>query len=235
MRTIPFFLSGLFLLSPGAERLRVSLSETICAMPEVECNIYFDSVINVINPASDFFEVNAPKGRSDVKRWHSTSGEKESGESDFRLNVYDDTGLAGSGVTKTVVATKTSEKERTILLIGSTEPAAGIHPMRILDLREKSGFTPGYAPNIVTEGYPAWARSGRSPFLLDGGTDFSRHITEKCAGHTPDVVTVTFSGNDAFGMNTIRQNGNLPQFSTAMQKSWKSNRKIKMQRKDDAV
>ena len=214
MKKILLSLAGLALLTLGAaERLRVSLPETIYAMPGVECNIYFDSAVNVINPANYFFEVRAPKGRNDVKRWRFVPEEKDCGTFELRLNVYDDDGLAGSAVTKIVVAPKTTEKKaRSILLIGSSETAAGVYPARILELLKDSGFRlcgtvkrTGYAPDVVTEGYPGWSyavmiRDAKSPILFDGKLDFPRYIREKCAGHAPDVITITFGGNDAFGL-----------------------------------
>lgn len=67
MKRLAVLMFGLSVLSLcAAESLRLTLPEKIYAMPGVECNLYFDSVANVINPANYFFEVRAPKGRNDI-------------------------------------------------------------------------------------------------------------------------------------------------------------------------
>ena len=213
MKRLAVLMFGLSVLSLcAAEHLRLTLPEKIYAMPGVECNLYFDSVANVINPANYFFEVRAPKGRNDIKRWRFIPAEKDCGEFELQLNVYDDAGLAGSGKTKIVVMPKAGKKERTLLLIGSSETAAGIYPARILELMKDSGITlagtvkrANYAPGVVTEGYGGWSyaiftRSARSPFLREGRLDFKQYVNQKCNGKTPDIITITLGGNDAFGM-----------------------------------
>lgn len=107
---------------------------------------------------------------------------------------------------------KAGKKERTLLLIGSSETAAGIYPARILELMKDSGITlagtvkrANYAPGVVTEGYGGWSyaiftRSARSPFLREGRLDFKQYVNQKCNGKTPDIITITLGGNDAFGM-----------------------------------
>lgn len=112
MKRLAVLMFGLSVLSLcAAESLRLTLPEKIYAMPGVECNLYFDSVANVINPANYFFEVRAPKGRNDIKRWRFIPAEKDCGEFELQLNVYDDAGLAGSGKRKSSSCRK-PEKRR---------------------------------------------------------------------------------------------------------------------------
>lgn len=213
MKQLAALIFGLSILSLcAAERLRLILPEKIYAMPGVECNIYFASLADVVNPANYFFEVRAPKGRNDTGRWRFTPTEKDCGEFELRLNVYDDAGLAGTGKTRIVVMPKAGKNEKTLLLIGSSETAAGIYPARILELMKDSGITltgtvrrADYAPGVVTEGYGGWSyamftRNAGSPFVREGKLDFKQYIDRKCNGKAPDIITITLGGNDAFGM-----------------------------------
>ena len=44
--------------SSAAEDVKLLLPEKIYAVPGVECNIYFNNIVTVINPANYVFDVN---------------------------------------------------------------------------------------------------------------------------------------------------------------------------------
>lgn len=49
--------------------VRLLLPEKIYAVPGIECNLYFDNIVTVVNSEDFIFEVTCEVGRNDQKRW----------------------------------------------------------------------------------------------------------------------------------------------------------------------
>ena len=67
--------------------VKLQLPPEIYAVPGVESCIYFDNVVNVINPDNYVFDVECPKGRNDQKRWRYTPKAGEKGTYTLKLTV----------------------------------------------------------------------------------------------------------------------------------------------------
>ena len=67
--------------------VKLLLPKKIYASPGIECNIYFDNIVTVINPANYVFEVNCETGRNDAKRWRFTPRKEDAGTYKWSLRV----------------------------------------------------------------------------------------------------------------------------------------------------
>ena len=80
--------------------VRLLMPNKIYAAPGIECNIFFDNIVTVINFCAYAYEVNCEAGRNDAVRWRFSSGEDEAGkEYDWTVSVYDGNGLVAKGRT----------------------------------------------------------------------------------------------------------------------------------------
>src|SRR5690242_18854275 len=69
--------------------VRLLLPPSIPAVVGIECNVYFDNVVLVPNPANFVFDSVCSKGRQQVERWTWTPTEADVGEHPFQLDVRD--------------------------------------------------------------------------------------------------------------------------------------------------
>ena len=53
----------------GVKRPAFVLPETVYAVPGVECNVYFDEVLDSVRPDSYAFEAQSKVGRCEARRW----------------------------------------------------------------------------------------------------------------------------------------------------------------------
>lgn len=116
--------------------VKLLLPKKIYASPGIECNIYFDNIVTVINPANYVFEVNCETGRNDAKRWRFTPGEAEAGkEYVWTVRIYDGNGVVTEGRTIISVAHELKTKKTlSLLLIGASQTAAVGYPEHLLQL-----------------------------------------------------------------------------------------------------
>lgn len=145
------------------EDVRLLLPDRICAVPGVETNIYFANAVRVVNPANYVFEVKAPRGRCDEKRWRYTpSSQDKSGTFNLLFRVLGNDGvLAEKTVAVEVSPADAGKGERLVMLIvGDSLTNATVYPKRILELFK----TPGN-PEVRQIG--SHAGSGRS--VIPGG------------------------------------------------------------------
>lgn len=147
--------------------VKLQLPPAIYAVPGVESCIYFDNVVQVINPANYVFDVNCVKGRNDQKRWRYTPAANEKGVFDLKLTVISDRGIEAEGSTKVIVTPAAAGKGKNIavLVIGDSLTAASVYPQRMYELLKANGHpgvqflgTTGRKNSLAKhEGYGGWA------------------------------------------------------------------------------
>ena len=121
--------------------VHLQLPPALYAVPGVECCIYFDNVVNVINPENYVFDVTCSKGRNDQKRWRYVPAKTDKGTFSLKLKVFSDRGLEAEGETRVIVtpADAGQGKNPAILVIGDSLTAAGVYPTRIEALMKANG------------------------------------------------------------------------------------------------
>lgn len=184
--------------NPSQSSLRLLLPPSIPAVVGIECNVYFDNVVLVPNPANLVFDSVCSKGRQQVERWTWTPTEADVGEHPFQFDVRDgDNRVIASAktVVRVVAANRNEGKPLSVLCVGDSLTHASAYTQRLLDQCDKPGnpkltlvgsHWPGDKPGPNRhEGYGGWtakrfathftetARSGDykqrgSPFLYRG-------------------------------------------------------------------
>lgn len=209
--------------------VRLQLPPAIYAVPGVESCIYFDNVVNVINPDNYVFDVTCTKGRNDQKRWRYTPAKTDKGTFPLKLRVFSCRGLEAEGETQVIVtsADAGAGKNPAILVIGDSLTAAGVYPTRIealmkanghpevkmLGLRGTKGHHEGYGgwrwdtfikktqPSQPKPGQKFSPRMGASPFIIDGKFSLAGYLKKHFGGRVPDFITLQLGVNDVFGAN----------------------------------
>ncbi|MBQ9502993.1 MAG: MarR family transcriptional regulator, partial [Lentisphaeria bacterium] len=171
--------------APHKNDVHPALTEHIYAVPGLECSIYFNNIVTVINVRNYAFEVVCDIGRTDADRWRAVPEEKDIGDHKLTIRVYDENGLVSEGVTTvTVVSPVTKERELSLLLIGASQTAAVGYPERVYELMKKEenirfsmvgtnsgGYTDPVPGGVAHEGYGGW---GWNTFFTNWGIDESR-------------------------------------------------------------
>ena len=170
--------------------VKLQLPPAIYAVPGVESCIYFDNVVNVINPDNYVFDVDCPKGRNDQKRWRYTPKAGEKGTYTLKLTVISDNGIEAEGTTKLIVTPAEAGKGKKIalLIIGDSLTAASIYPQQLYDRLKANGHpdvkflgTNGRKESLAKhEGYGGWTWNSflnkKSPTkVAPGSKAFPRH------------------------------------------------------------
>ena len=209
--------------------VRLQLPPAIYAVPGVESCIYFDNVVNVINPDNFVFDITCSKGRNDQKRWRYVPAKTDKGTFPLKLRVFSCRGLEAEGETTVIVtpAEAGAGKNPAILVIGDSLTAAGVYPTRIealmkanghpqvkmLGLRGTKGRHEGYGgwtwatfmtktqPSKLKPGQKFNPRMGASPFIIDGKFSFAGYLKKHFGGRVPDFITLQLGVNDVFGAN----------------------------------
>ena len=209
--------------------VHLQLPPAIYAVPGVESCIYFDNVVNVINPDNFVFDITCSKGRNDQKRWRYVPAKTDKGIFPLKLKVYSCRGLEAEGETKVIVTPAEAGKGKNpaILVIGDSLTAAGIYPTRIealmkanghpqvkmLGLRGTKGRHEGYGgwrwdtfikktqPSQPKPGQTFNPRMGASPFIIDGKFSLAGYLKKHFGGRVPDFITLQLGVNDVFGAN----------------------------------
>lgn len=154
---------------PGA--IRLSLPSVIYATPGLECNIYFDNVVQVLNRHNYAFDVKCEKGLQFAERWAFTATVEECGEYPLAIEVHDEANkLIARGETTVRVKRPVNFKAApaTLLIAGASFVEYSIYPQHILDLSKGEGAPPlqligsrgpGNMPatgELRHEGYSGW-------------------------------------------------------------------------------
>ena len=149
-----------------AEDVKLLLPEKIYAVPGVECNIYFNNIVTVINPANYVFEVKCEKGRNDLKRWRFTPKPEDVGSYKLQVRVINMQGVIAQTTVDLVVLPHDAGagKEFTMLFVGASQTNAGHYPNRVNSLMQRPGNpsfrtvgTRSRGPNGAKhEGYGGW-------------------------------------------------------------------------------
>lgn len=171
-------------------KVKLQLPPAIYAVPGIESNIYFDNVVNVINPDNYVFDVTCAKGRNDQKRWRYTPAAGDKGVFPLKLTVLSANGVEAEGTTQLIVTPAESGKGKNIsvLVIGDSLTAASVYPQRMYDLLKANGHpgvkfigTTGRKNSLAKhEGYGGWAwntfLTKKNPTKVKPGTAVSpRH------------------------------------------------------------
>ena len=171
-------------------KVKLQLPPAIYAVPGIESNIYFDNVVNVINPDNYVFDVTCAKGRNDQKRWRYTPAAGDKGVFPLKLTVLSANGVEAEGTTQLIVtpAESGTGKNISVLVIGDSLTAASVYPQRMYDLLKANGHpgvkfigTTGRKNSLAKhEGYGGWAwntfLTKKNPTKVKPGTAVSpRH------------------------------------------------------------
>lgn len=179
--------------------VRLLLPPSIPAVVGIECNVYFDNIVLVPNPANVVFDSVCSKGRQQAERWTWTPTDVDVGEHPLQVDVRDaENRLIASArtVVRVVAADQNAGRELSVLCVGDSLTHASVYTQRLLDLSAHPGHPKlklvgshwlGEPPNANRhEGYGGWtarrfathftetARTGGyaqrgSPFLYRGG------------------------------------------------------------------
>jgi len=115
--------------------VRLSLPPVIHAAPGVECNLYLDNVVLVLDADDYAFDVRCDKGVQMAERWTFTPKEEDAGAYPISVTVRDVTNNAvAQGVTTLVVAAPSQPRPVTLLILGDSFTQASIYPQHVLDL-----------------------------------------------------------------------------------------------------
>ena len=200
--------------------VKLQLPPAIYAVPGIESCIYFDNVVNVINPDNYVFDVKCTKGRNDQKRWRFTPTEKDKGSFELELTVISDKGIEAVGKTQVYVtpADAGKGKDIAVMVIGDSLTAASMYPQRIYDLLKENGNptvkflgTTGRKDSLAKhEGYGGWKWS---TFMT------KKEATKVAAGTTPSprhrASPFLFDGKfDLTRYLKTHHNGRTPDFIT---------------------
>ena len=73
--------------------VRLTLPSAIYATPGLECNVYFDNVVLVLNRRNFAFDVTCDKGLQLAERWAFTPTVEECGDYPIAIEVRDETNV----------------------------------------------------------------------------------------------------------------------------------------------
>lgn len=121
---------------------RLLLPTSIPAVAGFECNIYFDNIVLVPNPANYVFDSVCSKGRQQVERWTWTPTDADVGEHSLQIDVRDgDNRVIASAktVVKVVAANHGDGKSLSVLCVGDSLTHSSVYTQRLLDLSGKPG------------------------------------------------------------------------------------------------
>ena len=150
------------------------LPETVYACPGLECSIYFDNIVTVLNIRNYVFAVSCEVGRTDQKRWRFLPTEAQCCIYEWTVKVITQTGVAATGRTRIKVVPRIPEKnvKMSLLIFGDsqTAPRAGEgYPERLHQLMREgknidfsmvgtnsTGYSKPVPGGVAHEGYGGW-------------------------------------------------------------------------------
>lgn len=158
-------------LTHVSERVRLILPSVIYATPGLECNVYFDNVVLVLNRQNYAFDVRCEIGFQLEERWAFTPSAEEGGNYPITLEVRGEANelLAhGESLVRVVRPKVKQPSPATLLIVGASFVEDSIYPQHILDLSKAEGAMPlrllgsrgaGNMPatgDLRHEGYSGW-------------------------------------------------------------------------------
>ena len=166
------------------KKVNLLLTEKIYAVPGIECNIYFNNIVTVINYKNYAFEVICDLGRTDSTRWRATPEEKDIGEHKLTVRVWDEDGIVEEASTTLVVVAPVAEKKTmSLLIMGASQTGAIGYPERLFELMKaeenvdfsmvgtnSGGYADPVPGGVAHEGYGGW---GWNSFFTKYGIDES--------------------------------------------------------------
>jgi lysophospholipase L1-like esterase len=160
--------------------VRLLLPPSIPAVVGIECNVYFDNVTLMTNPANFVFDAVCSKGRQQVERWTWTPTEADVGEHSLQLDVRDsENRVIASAKTsvKVVTANRGDGKPLSVLCVGDSLTHASAYTQRLIDLCDQPG-----SPKLTLVG-SHWIGDKPGPNRHEGyggwtAKRFATHFTE---------------------------------------------------------
>ena len=102
---------------PPPRYLKSGLPEIVYAAPGIECNIYFENVVDTAVFRNYAVEVRCSRGAQGEHRWYWMPTAEDAGKSfDLELRLFDDDGMVLSSTCKVVVAAKAAEPQKKFTL-----------------------------------------------------------------------------------------------------------------------
>jgi lysophospholipase L1-like esterase len=152
--------------------LKSGLPEIIYAVPGIECNIYFENVLDTAVYKNYACEVRCERGTQGEHRWFWTPDKTDAGAVfDLELSVFNDYGKMLSSSCKIVVAAEAAEPERKFTLSLLADSGVGCrYPDHILQVMQEQGFV-NYTPVGSHSGAGKMAEPGEA--MHDGYGGFS--------------------------------------------------------------
>ena len=152
--------------------LKLDLPEVIYAVPGIECNIYFENVLDTAVYSNYVCEVRCERGTQGEHRWFWTPDKEDAGAAfDLELSVINDYGKLLSGKCKVVVAAEAVAPERNFTLSLLADSGVGCrYPDHILKVMREYGFA-NYTP--VGSHSKAGKTAGVGEAMHDGYGGFS--------------------------------------------------------------
>ena len=125
-----------------AGSIRLVLPPTIPAVVGIECNVYFDNVVLVPNPAIYVFDAISEKGRQQSERWTWIPSASDVGEHPLQIDVRDGENrliATAKTVVKVVEADRREGHALSLLCVGDSLTHVSIYTQRLLDHRAAKG------------------------------------------------------------------------------------------------
>ena len=168
----------------SSPKVNLLLTEKIYAVPGIECNIYFNNIVTVINYKNYAFEVICDIGRTDSTRWRVVPEEKDIGEHKITIRVHTESGIVEEATTTLcVVAPVQEKKSMSLLIMGASQTGAVGYPERLFELMKaeenvdfsmvgtnSGGYVDPIPGGVAHEGYGGW---GWNSFFTKYGIDES--------------------------------------------------------------
>jgi lysophospholipase L1-like esterase len=136
-RALPLVLLAMASMAVGeTPSVRLLMPNTIHATPGVECNLYFENVVLVINAANYVFDVDCKRGIQQSERWTYTPTAEEAGSYPLTLRVLDQSNaVVAEGSTTVLVTDGAPLKDRAVsaLVVGDSLTHASVYTRALLD------------------------------------------------------------------------------------------------------
>jgi len=86
-------------VASAQQDVRLMLPKTVYAVPGIECNLYFDNAVLVLNPANFAFDAECARGRQLAECWRFVPKAEEVGDYGLTLTVRNaDNAVVAEGV-----------------------------------------------------------------------------------------------------------------------------------------
>jgi lysophospholipase L1-like esterase len=114
--------------------IELLLPPCLYAAPGLECSLYFENTVLVINPANLAFDVGCLKGSQQRERWTFTPKEGEVGDYALSLTVYGEGNrLLGQAGTVVRVVDPAAKAALSVLIVGDSLTNASVYPAQVLE------------------------------------------------------------------------------------------------------